>query len=139
MTRTTLNRRHLPKNKRSSRAATSLMLESLEDRCLLSSGTGDSQVNLSSAFNRAGIVADGTKFSGGGLDGGGAALSANLLGTTQTWMGTTFAIGPAGSNDVVSAAGRGNRPGPRARTSRLDLLATGVNGNQNEPVVFCEI
>ena len=36
MTRTTLNRRHLPKNKRTSRAATSLMLESLEDRRLLS-------------------------------------------------------------------------------------------------------
>ena len=36
MTRTTLNRRLLPKNKRTSRAATSLTLESLEDRCLLS-------------------------------------------------------------------------------------------------------
>ena len=38
-------------------------------------------VNLSSAFNRMGIVADGTAF-GGGLDGGGTALSSSLVGTS---------------------------------------------------------
>ena len=36
MTRATLNRRHLPKSKKTCRAATSLTLESLENRCLLS-------------------------------------------------------------------------------------------------------
>ena len=35
---------------------------------LLRTGTGEPLVNLSSAFNRTGIVADGTKFGGGGLD-----------------------------------------------------------------------
>jgi hypothetical protein len=126
MTRTTLNRRHLPKNKRSSRAATSLKLERLEDRCLLSGGI---QVSLSSTFNRTGIVADGTKFGGGGVDGDGTALSANLLGTSQTWMGNTFAIGSAGSSDVVSTAGQ-TIALPAGQDVSLDLLATGVNGNQ---------
>ncbi len=126
MTRTTLNRRHLPKNKRSSRAETSLKLERLEDRCLLSGGI---QVNLSSAFNRTGIVADGTKFSGGGLDGGGYALSSSQVGTTLTAGGATFDLGPVGANDVVSTAGQ-TIALPAGRDVSLDLLATGVNGNQ---------
>ena len=41
------------------------------------------QINLSSAFNRTGIVTDGTTFSGG-LDTDGDALSSNLLGTSIT-------------------------------------------------------
>ena len=85
-------------------------------------------VSLSGAFNRTGIYADGSTFTGG-LDGGGAALSANLLGTSQTWLGTTFAIGPAGSSDVTSAAGQ-TIALPAGQNVALDLLATGVDGNQ---------
>ena len=91
---------------------------------------GPQQVNLASSYNRTGIVTDGSTFSGtGGLDGSGAALSANLLGTSQTWMGTTFAIGPAGLSDVVSATGQ-TIALPPAQDVSLALLATGVNGNQ---------
>ena len=36
--------------------------------------TSTRQVNLSAAFNRTGIVADGTNFGGGGLDSGGSAV-----------------------------------------------------------------
>ena len=67
---------------------------------------GPGFVNLSSAFNRTGIVADGTTFAGGGLDGDGDALSSSLLGTSLTAGGTTFNLGPAGADDVVSAAGQ---------------------------------
>jgi methionine-rich copper-binding protein CopC len=129
MNRTTLNRRHLPKCKRTSRAARRLAFESLEDRCLLSGGTGDSQVSLSSAFNRAGIVADGTKFSGGGFDSDGNAISSNLLGTTLTVGGTPFDFGPAGGSDVVSAAGQ-TIALPTGNDLTLELLATSVNGSQ---------
>ncbi|HEX3446800.1 MAG TPA: FG-GAP-like repeat-containing protein, partial [Isosphaeraceae bacterium] len=87
------------------------------------------QVDLSSAFNRTGIVADGTNFGGGGLDGGGNAFSSNLLGTSLTAGGTTFGFGPAGASDVVSAAGQGIAL-PACNDSALELLATGVNGNQ---------
>ena len=94
------------------------------------SPVGLQQVNLASSYNRNGIVTDGSTFSGtGGLDGGGAALSANLLGTSQTWMGTTFAIGPAGSSDVTSAAGQ-TIALPAGQDVSLDLLATGVDGDQ---------
>ncbi len=86
-------------------------------------------VNLSSAFNRTGLVADGTTFSGGGLDGVGNAFSADALGTSLSAGGTTFNIGPAGSNDVVSAAGQ-TIALPAGNDSTLQLLATAVNGAQ---------
>ena len=89
------------------------------------------QVNLSSAFNRTGIVTDGSKFSGGGLDGEGNALSSNLVGTSVTANGATFNIGPAGANDVVSAAGQ-TIALPSGNDSALELLATGVNGGQTK-------
>ncbi len=58
-------------------------------------GTGaTNQVNLAAAFNRTGITADGATFSGG-FDGVGAALSANLLGSSLTANGATFMIGAA--------------------------------------------
>ena len=46
---------------------------------LLPTGIEGQQVNLSSAFNRTGIVVDGTRFRGGGLDGQGHDLSSNLV------------------------------------------------------------
>ena len=49
-------------------------------------------VSLAGSFNQVGIVADGSTFSGG-LDGGGAALSGNLLGTSHTWNDTAFTLG----------------------------------------------
>ena len=90
---------------------------------------GTTQVNLSSAFNRTGIVADGTTFGGGGLDGDGNAFSFNQLGTSLTTGGATFDLGPAGASDVVSAAGQ-TITLPSGRDSALNLLATGVNGSQ---------
>ena len=79
--------------------------------------TSTRQVNLSSSFNRTGIVADGTKFGGGGLDGDGIAFSSNLLGTSLTAGGTTFDFGPAGTSDVVSATGQ-TIALPAAKTAR---------------------
>jgi hypothetical protein len=50
---------------------------------------GEPMVNFSSDFNRTGIVADGSRFGGGGLDRNGHALSSNLLGTSLTAGGVT--------------------------------------------------
>ena len=87
-------------------------------------------MNLGSSFNLIGIVNDGSTFSStGGLDGGGAALSANLLGTSQTWNGTPFIIGAAGSSDVVSATGQ-TISLPAGQYASLQFLATAVSGNQ---------
>ena len=86
------------------------------------------QVSLHAAFNQVGIVSDGSTFSGG-LDGSGAALSGNLLGTSQTWNGTVFTLGAVGGKNVVSADGQ-TITLPAGSFTRLSFLATAVNGNQ---------
>ncbi len=92
------------------------------------SPAGGRSVSLAGAFNRVGIVNDGSTFTGG-LDGGGAALSANLLGTSQTWNGTQFTLGAAGGNNVIAAAGQ-TISLPVGSYTTLNFLATAVNGNQ---------
>jgi hypothetical protein len=88
----------------------------------------DIQVDLAGDYNLTGITATGVHFSGG-LDGDGNDLSAAALGTSQTWNGTTFAIAPAGANNVIQTSGQ--RLGlPEGSYSQVELLATGVNGNQ---------
>ena len=85
-------------------------------------------VDLASYFNLTGITAKGSKFTGG-LDGVGYALSSGALGTSTSWNGATFVFGPTGTNDVVQATGQSIAL-PSGQYSQLDLLATGVEGNQ---------
>jgi len=94
----------------------------------ISHSQGGQPVSLADTFNQVGIVRDGSTFTGG-LDGAGAALSSHLLGTSLTWSGTTFTLGAAGGNNVVSAAGQKIRL-PAGRFSTLKFLALAVNGNQ---------
>ncbi len=65
--------------------------------------TATTAVDLSSYFNRRGIVGDNSKFTGG-LDGAGYAYSRNLLGDTLHWDSTPFALGPRSGNNTVSAS-----------------------------------
>jgi hypothetical protein len=90
------------------------------------------QVDLGSAYNLLGIVADGDTFSAG-LDGLGNALSGTQLGSTVTSNTVSFAIGPLGSNNVIQSLGQ-NVALPASQFSQLDFLATGVNGNQPNQV-----
>ncbi|PYX91112.1 MAG: hypothetical protein DMG67_11130 [Acidobacteria bacterium] len=92
-------------------------------------GGTQAQANLGGAFNREGIVTDGTTFTTGGLDGGGSAYSANLLGSSVTFNGATFTLGAANSSNDVSTAGQ-TITLPSGQFSSLRMLATGVNGNQ---------
>jgi hypothetical protein len=85
-------------------------------------------VNLASAYNRVGIVADGARFATG-LDNGSAALSATLVGSQVSFGGVTFLTGPVGAANVVSAQGQTiNLPAGNYKT--LSILATAVKGNQ---------
>jgi hypothetical protein len=81
------------------------------------------------------MVMDGLPFAGGGLDGGlngsSTAYSANLTGVQQTIGGTLFYFGPANAADAVSAK---TVSLPSGQFSSIDLLATGVNGNQASQV-----
>ncbi len=89
--------------------------------------SGPVAINLASSFNRTGIVTDGSTFSGG--LGGGTALSSNLLGSTVTAGGVTFALGAANANNVVSASGQ-TIATPSGNFSSLKLLTDAVFGNQ---------
>ena len=85
-------------------------------------------VNLSSFYNRPGNWTDGRSFSGG-LDGGGYAYSANLLGTTPSWNGLAFTLGPTNANDAVSCAGQ-TISLPAGNFTTLQILGTAVDGSQ---------
>jgi subtilase family serine protease len=85
-------------------------------------------VNMASSYNVMGVVTDGATFlSGSGLDGGGRAYSANLLGTVGTANGASFNFAAPNAPGAVSSA---TIPLPAGQYSTLKLLATGVNGNQ---------
>jgi hypothetical protein len=61
------------------------------------SGATPARVNFATVDNVAGIVANGSPVSSGGLDNEGNAYSANLLGASLTWTGSTFTLGAPGS------------------------------------------
>ena len=92
-----------------------------------STGTTPVSVSLSSADNVYGIVANGSAVPSGGIDGGGYALSATLLGSSLSWSGATFNFGAAGTLDAVDNQ---TITLPAGNYSTLSLLATGLNGDQ---------
>src|ERR1035438_5847647 len=74
-----------------------------------------------------GIEAVGSAVPGGGLDTGGYAYSATLLGSSLTWSGASFTFGAAGTLNTVDSK---TITLPAGSYVTLSLLATGVNGNQ---------
>ena len=86
-------------------------------------------VDLSAAYNLSGLAADGQSFTGTGLDGDGFALSATLLTSSRVLSGVRFQIGSAGVPDAVFGAGQSIAL-PEGRYTTLQLLGTGINGNQ---------
>jgi len=92
--------------------------------------TASSSLSLSSAFNRQGMVSDGSTFTTG-WDGSSSAYSRNLMGTSMTWDGTSFSFATS-SNNAVSAAGQyiAASASQQGQYSSLKLLGSAVNGNQ---------
>ena len=87
---------------------------------------------LAAFYNRAGIYTDGTPFTNpptGGIDGGGYAYSGTLLGGSQTWTNTVFNFGPLNTTNVIFGSNQ-TIPLPTGNYSRVQLLATAVNGSQ---------
>ena len=91
---------------------------------------GATTVSLAGVYNRAGLYTDGTTF-GTGLDGGGTAFSASLLGAAVFWHNLVFTLGPANAADVVVCASQ-TIPLPAGRFNSLQMLATAVDGGQTE-------
>jgi hypothetical protein len=94
-------------------------------------------VSLTSASNVAGIYTDGTTFSStGGLDGQGNAYSSNLLTGSRILNGVQFNFGPANKLDAVYGAGQ-TIALPAGQFTTLQLLATGIEGNQSaQPITI---
>jgi hypothetical protein len=67
------------------------------------SGATPVRVNLAAVDNVVGIVSNGSPVSGGGLDKDGYAYSANLLGASLSWAGSTFTLGAPGSTALPVA------------------------------------
>lgn len=116
------------------RTAQSITLPNNSDVVLLAMIQANEPVNvpLSAFYNRAGLYTDGTTFTNpatGGMDGGGEAYSASLLGSSQTWSNSIFAFGPPNATNVVSCASQ-TVPLPAGNYSRLQILGTGVQGDQ---------
>lgn len=92
-------------------------------------------VALSSAYNLNAVYSDGKSFTSGGLDGGGSAYSANILTNARVLNGIQFDLGPANTKDAVYGAGQAIKL-PRGRYDTLQLLGTGIDGNQlAQPIV----
>jgi len=79
-------------------------------------------------YNVSGIYTDGTSFTTGGLDNDGYAYSSNQLGAILSWNGTAFPFGAVNAPNVYSAGATIELAAGQFNT--LELLATGVNGNQ---------
>jgi hypothetical protein len=77
-------------------------------------------VNLTSYYNADAVFTNGTRVTNGGLDSQNYAYSRNLLGSSVTWKGLAFAIGPANGPDAVSNA---TVPLPSGQYSTLYILA----------------
>jgi hypothetical protein len=95
------------------------------------------QISLTNDFNHFGIAASGTHaVPAPGIDGDQDALAGALLGTSQTWNGSSFVIGPTttanNSSNVVDGAGQTIALSPGHYTS-IKFLALHVNGNGTDP------
>lgn len=86
------------------------------------------------AYDLAGLIDDGRKFSPvGGFDGGGAAYSSTLLGAVQNVANVAFRIAPPGAKNVLVA--RGQAIPLFGRHKSLWILGAAIEGGQRDQVL----
>ena len=93
------------------------------------------EVPLSAAANTIGIYTDGSKVSGGGVNGDGDAYSGAILGSSLTYAGVPFSFGIADTKNVVRGTKAPVITLPAYRFSSLEFLGAAVVKNQKS-VVF---
>jgi alpha-mannosidase len=93
---------------------------------------GTVAVDLSSAYNATAIYSDGSSFApSASADGEGWAYSKETLGSTQSWDGVVFNLGPPNAPDAVTGKAVAL---PEGKFGSVELLATGVEGGQESQV-----
>lgn len=95
-------------------------------------GLGD-EVNLSRSYNLTAIRSDGASFTDGGIDGAGYALSPTVLTGGRVLNGIRFHFGAPNVPDAVYGAGQ-TIVLPQGRYRTLQLLGTGLQGNQSNQI-----
>lgn len=85
-------------------------------------------VPLTGYANVYGIYTDGTSFGTGGFDGGGNSYSSNSLGTSLTWNGVTYPVGPANGLSAISNLSA-PFPLPAGYYSTISLIGAMVNNS----------
>ena len=95
---------------------------------LNASATNTTVVPLTGYANVYGIYSDGTSFGTGGFDGGGNSYSGNSLGTSLTWNGVTYPVGPANGLSAVSNLAA-PFPLPVGYYTTISLLGAMVNNS----------
>ncbi len=88
--------------------------------------TGATPVSLAPVASVDALGIDGSAVPGGGIDGHSNAYSGTLLGTSAAWSGVTFTLGAPAVADAVTQK---TLTLPGGNFSKLNLLATAVNGN----------
>ena len=101
-------------------------------------GGAGTAVDLSSAYNIYGFYTDAaepTITPTNSLDGVGSVYSANLLNSGLDFNGVQFAFGPANAPDAVTGSGSGSIALPAGTFATLQMLATGIEGNQTSQAI----
>jgi hypothetical protein len=96
-------------------------------------GGSGTAVDLSSAFNIYGFYTDADESTitpTNSLDGVGSVYSANLLNSGLDFNGVQFTFGPSNAPDAVTGSGSGPIALPAGSFATLQMLATGIEGNQ---------
>jgi hypothetical protein len=96
-------------------------------------GGSGTPVDLSSAYNIYGFYTDAEESTitpTNSLDGVGSVYSANLLSSGLDFKGVQFTYGPANALDAVSGSGTGPIALPAGNFATLQMLATGIEGDQ---------
>jgi hypothetical protein len=96
-------------------------------------GGSGTAVDLSSAYDIYSFYTDAAESTitpTNSLDGVGSVYSANLLNSGLDFNGVQFAFGPANAPDAVTGSGSGPIALPAGTFGTLQMLATGIEGNQ---------
>lgn len=90
-------------------------------------------LTVTPSYNASAIYSNGVAVpASGGFDGSGDAYSADLLGTSVTWNGIVFPLGPANAPNAVANA---TVPLPAGKYSVLSLLGAASYGSQSGTLV----
>ena len=100
--------------------------------------TSTTLVPLSSYYNVWGIITDGSTVQNGGFDGGGNDYSGNQLGTSISWNGVTYPMGPVNAADAVRNITINLPQGQFATLNMLGALVNNATASNTFTVTYTD-